>query len=144
MVGFPISHPNAWSFLVGKPMGLLGKPTIFLLNLRLLGHCCAPRPKVQSARSKVALVLVGWETKGQHFWEGKLSSKGFDFQVTFQGCIPVSQDLRILSIPTGAALRSSSVWMYNVLSWFPCYWGKNHLSKSFRKKSTANSCAVLV
>ena len=27
--GFPpISHPKCWSFLVGKPMGLLGKPTI--------------------------------------------------------------------------------------------------------------------
>jgi len=24
----PISHPKCWSFLVGKPMGLLGKPTI--------------------------------------------------------------------------------------------------------------------
>ena len=24
----PISHPKSWSFLVGKPMGLLGKPTI--------------------------------------------------------------------------------------------------------------------
>ena len=28
MVGFPPKHPKCWSFLVGKPMGLLGKPTI--------------------------------------------------------------------------------------------------------------------
>ena len=28
MVVPPISHPKCWSFLVGKPMGLLGKPTI--------------------------------------------------------------------------------------------------------------------
>ena len=28
MVGFPPFHTPKWSFLVGKPMGLLGKPTI--------------------------------------------------------------------------------------------------------------------
>ena len=29
MVGFPNLHPKSWSFLVGKPMVQLGKPTIF-------------------------------------------------------------------------------------------------------------------
>ena len=37
----PISHPKCWSFLVGKPMGLLGKPTILgnphIDTLHLLG-----------------------------------------------------------------------------------------------------------
>ena len=66
--GFPpISHPKCWSFLVGKPMGLLGKPTIlgnFHINIYIYnfshghapniflllpaGHCRSSRTQLQA------------------------------------------------------------------------------------------------
>ena len=51
--GTPISHPKSWSFSVGQPMGLLGKPTILgtpppyrkLLGIFSLGSSKVPSSK---------------------------------------------------------------------------------------------------
>ena len=54
--GYPHFTPQWLIIFSRKTHGCWGNPPFSRWTTSQLGHCCAPRPKVQSARSKVALV----------------------------------------------------------------------------------------
>ena len=72
--GFPpISHPKSWSFLVGKPMGLLGKPTI-LGNPLIMPRYCPNFPSYRSPARNPA--SDGWFGSGFKFLSHSIHETG--------------------------------------------------------------------
>ena len=72
MVAFPNLHPKCWSFLVGKPIGQLGKPTHFTGNPPAI----VANPKVGS----VVTSITGSEAGFLHF--------GIDATCIYSLCLP--------------------------------------------------------
>ena len=133
MVGTPISHPNGWSFLVGKPMVVgethhLGNTHIdmFPVEPTVAGSLLRPQAEGPVGTVEGGLgQLVGWKLK-VNFLRRKSIFQRFWLPSHFQRGVS-------LYPKTCVFWAHQLVQLCVHLSCFPCSWGKNHLSKSSRK-----------